>query len=66
VRTRCRLLSLEVENISEARSIVGSLGCAIDPTEREWIFPAERVCDGHHPEGEVLQFAQMRPKASGR
>ncbi len=58
-------LSLEVENISEARSIVSSLGGAIDPAEREWIFQAERVCDGHDPEGNVLQFRQMELKTSG-
>ena len=31
-------------------------------SKRAWISEAERVCDGHQPEGNGLQFPQMGPR----
>ena len=30
----------------------------VDPVETEWTFGLVRVCDGHDPEGNVVQFRQ--------
>jgi predicted enzyme related to lactoylglutathione lyase len=57
-------LVFDVESIATARGAVLQLGGEMDPTESEWIFQACRVCDGHDPEGNVVQF-QDRPHACG-
>jgi uncharacterized protein YjbI with pentapeptide repeats len=51
-------LVFDVESISVARGAVLNLRGGIDPTESEWIFQGHRVCDGHDPEGNVVQFQQ--------
>jgi len=51
-------LVFDVEGISAARGAVLNLRGGIDPTESEWIFQGYRVCDGHDPEGNVVQFQQ--------
>ena len=33
-------------------------GGALDPTAREWQFQSQRVCDGHDPEGNVIQLRE--------
>jgi hypothetical protein len=38
----------------------------IDPAESEWIFQGYRVCDGHDPEGNVVQFQQRDHKSGAR
>jgi catechol 2,3-dioxygenase-like lactoylglutathione lyase family enzyme len=53
-------LVFDVESISAARGAVLNLRGGIDPTESEWIFQGYRVCDGHDPEGNVVQFQQRR------
>jgi predicted enzyme related to lactoylglutathione lyase len=57
-------LVFDVESISAARGAVLNLGGGIDPTASEWIFQGHRVCDGHDPEGNVVQF-QQRHRNSG-
>jgi hypothetical protein len=34
------------------------LGGQVDPAEREWNDQGCLVCDGHDPEGNVVQFRQ--------
>jgi len=51
-------LVFDVESIPAARGAVLNLGGGIDPTASEWIFQGHRVCDGHDPEGNVVQFQQ--------
>jgi predicted enzyme related to lactoylglutathione lyase len=51
-------LVFDVESISAARGAVLNFRGGIDPTEREWIFQGQRVCDGHDSEGNVVQFQQ--------
>jgi len=53
-------LVFDVESISAARGAVLNLRGGIDPTESEWIFQGHRVCDGHDPEGNVVQFQQRQ------
>lgn len=49
-------LVLPVESMAEARAAAASLGGRLNPPEREWTFHDSRVCDGHDPEGNVVQF----------
>ena len=51
-------LAFFVPSIAEARGVAGSFGGVIDPTEREWTFRGHRICDGHDPEGNVLQLRE--------
>ena len=48
-----------VPNISAARAAAIAHGGQIDPTEREWSFQSYRVCDGHDPEGNVIQLREI-------
>ncbi len=57
-------LVFDVESISAARGAALNLGGGIDLTASEWIFQGHRVCDGHDPEGNVVQF-QQRYRNSG-
>jgi catechol 2,3-dioxygenase-like lactoylglutathione lyase family enzyme len=59
-------LVFDVESTSAARSAVLDLRGGIDSTESEWIFEGYRVCDGHDPEGNVVQFQQRHHKSGTR
>jgi hypothetical protein len=49
-------LAFAVESLDGARKAAPLLGGELDPVEREWVFRQHRVCDGHDPEGNVVQF----------
>jgi len=49
-------LVFPVASIDTARLAAASRGGELDPPEREWRFQGFRVCDGHDPEGNVVQF----------
>jgi len=51
-------LVFTVANIGIARSKARLLGGELNPPEREWQFQEFRVCDGHDPEGNVVQFRE--------
>lgn len=51
-------LVLVVESIAGARDLAWELGGVVDPVEREWDFQGMRVCDGHDPEGNVIQVRE--------
>ncbi|WP_068634597.1 VOC family protein [Thauera butanivorans] len=51
-------LVLAVPSIARARLVAPSLGGGLNPAEREWQFQGSCVCDGHDPEGNVVQFRQ--------
>lgn len=51
-------LVFPVESIQVARTKAVSLGGELDASEREWRFQGCRVCDGHDPEGNVVQFRE--------
>jgi predicted enzyme related to lactoylglutathione lyase len=47
-----------VPSIAACREAAAKLGGEINPPEREWRFHQSVVCDGHDPEGNVLQLRQ--------
>jgi predicted enzyme related to lactoylglutathione lyase len=51
-------LVFSVGSIAEARADAEALGGVIDPVEREWTFDGCTLCDGHDPEGNVIQLRQ--------
>jgi predicted enzyme related to lactoylglutathione lyase len=51
-------LTFLVESISIARAVATSFGGEVNPAEQEWQFQEYRVCDGHDPEGNVVQFRE--------
>ena len=51
-------LMFVVASIASAREAALERGGIIDPPEREWQFQAMRVCDGHDPEGNVIQVRE--------
>ncbi len=52
-------LVLPVTSIAEARVIASALGGVIDPESRVWEFRGMRACDGHDPEGNVIQVREQ-------
>lgn len=51
-------LCLPVESIAAARSVAAANGGAIKPSEYEWEARGFRACDGHDPEGNVIQVRE--------
>jgi hypothetical protein len=51
-------LVFPVQSIQVARERAAALGGELNPIEREWEFQGQRVCDGHDPEGNVVQFRE--------
>lgn len=51
-------LVLSVSSIGAARARATALGGELDRAEREWQFRGARVCDGHDPEGNVVQLRE--------
>src|SRR3954453_21258416 len=48
-------LCLPVESIAAARSVAAANGGAIKSAQHEWEARGFRACDGHDPEGNVIQ-----------
>ncbi len=48
-------LALRVTDIASARVVAAEHGGVVDSPEREWQFREECMCDGHDPEGNVIQ-----------
>ena len=51
-------LVFDVSGLAAARVRATQLGGLIDPAETEWVFGGFRVCDGHDPEGNVVQLRE--------
>ena len=51
-------LVFTVASIGVARDAAKRLGGELNPPEREWQFQGFRICDGHDPEGNVVQFRE--------
>lgn len=49
-----------VANLAAARDRAPALGGQLLPSAREWSFQGMRVCDGHDPEGNVVQFRERQ------
>jgi len=54
-------LCLPVSSIAEARAKAVALGGKVNAEEREWNGPGFKACDGHDPEGNVVQFRERMP-----
>lgn len=51
-------LVFAVPRIDVARADAAVLGGTVDPVGHEWRFDGVTVCDGHDPEGNVIQLRQ--------
>lgn len=51
-------LCFPVESIAAARTAAKEKGGAIKPPEAEWEARGFRACDGHDPEGNVIQVRE--------
>jgi predicted enzyme related to lactoylglutathione lyase len=51
-------LTFVVQSIAASRSAAQALGGTIDGVDCEWHFSGMRVCDGHDPEGNVIQVRE--------
>src|SRR5438270_2912048 len=51
-------LCLPVESIAAARALAAANGGAIKPAQHEWEARGFRACDGHDPEGNVIQVRE--------
>ena len=51
-------LCLPVASIAAARSLAAANGGAIKSSEHEWEARGFRACDGHDPEGNVIQVRE--------
>ena len=51
-------LSFFVKDLAAVRDLAPTVGGVVDAAETEWVFGSVRVCDGHDPEGNVVQFRQ--------
>ena len=51
-------LVLPVTSIAAARGAAQALGGELNAPEKEWSFQGARLCDGHDPEGNVVQFRE--------
>lgn len=49
---------LPVASIARAREVAAAHGGAIKPVDWEWAARGFRACDGHDPEGNVLQVRE--------
>jgi predicted enzyme related to lactoylglutathione lyase len=47
-----------VPSLATSREVAAKLGGELNSPEREWRFQQSIVCDGHDPEGTVLQLRQ--------
>jgi predicted enzyme related to lactoylglutathione lyase len=51
-------LMFAVPSLSAARKVVAAHGGELNPIEWEWQSEGVRVCDGHDPEGNVIQLRE--------
>ena len=52
-------LAFFVASIRAARVAASRLGGELNGADREWQFDGCTVCDGHDPEGNVVQFREI-------
>ena len=51
-------LVFPVSSLVAARQAAQLRGGELNAPSREWLFQGSRVCDGHDPEGNVVQFRE--------
>jgi predicted enzyme related to lactoylglutathione lyase len=52
-------LVFDVPGLAAARVRATQLGGMVDPADTEWEFGGWKVCDGHDPEGNVIQLREL-------
>ncbi|BFI97321.1 MAG: glyoxalase/bleomycin resistance/dioxygenase family protein [Rhodanobacter sp.] len=55
-------LVFTVASLAAARAAAQTHGGQLDTASREWAFQGTQVCDGHDPEGNVVQFRERAPR----
>jgi len=53
-------LVFAVPSLAAARACAAALGGIVDAPDREWSFDGWTICDGHDPEGNVIQLREGR------
>lgn len=53
-------LAFCISSIASARAIAAQLGGELNRVDQEWDFLDYRVCDGHDPEGNVIQLRERK------
>jgi len=51
-------LFFAVDSLAATREAAVALGGALSPASREWEARGFRACDGHDPEGNIVQFRE--------
>ena len=51
-------LFFPVPSLADARARAAALGGHLNPSQKEWQARGFRACDGHDPEGNVVQLRQ--------
>jgi predicted enzyme related to lactoylglutathione lyase len=51
-------LSFPVASINAARIAAAKHGGGLNGKDREWEFRGRRICDGHDPDGNVIQVSE--------
>ena len=51
-------VSFVVPSLEAARELAPRYGAVVDPPEQEWTWSGFTRCDGHDPEGNVVQLMQ--------
>lgn len=46
------------DSLARARTAAAATGGVVDPANREWQWEDRLLCDGHDPEGNVIQLVQ--------
>jgi catechol 2,3-dioxygenase-like lactoylglutathione lyase family enzyme len=49
-----------VPSLASIRLVAETHGGVMEPQEKEWSYNGVRVCDGVDPEGNVIQFREIR------
>ena len=48
-----------VADLAQARARASAAGGELNPADKEWTFQGMRACDGHDPEGNVVQLREL-------
>lgn len=51
-------LIFRVESLAAVRKLAPTFGGELNQPDQEWRFQGTTVCDGHDPEGNVVQFRE--------
>ena len=55
-------LVFAIDSLKRVRGVAGELGGGIKPASAAFKWAGFRACDGHDPEGNVIQFREAAPE----